>query len=957
MKMKKLSCLLLALVMISTLSLPMNVSGYSKFSDIRGHWAEQYINKAVSEGIIEGYKDGTFKPNNAVTRAEFISMVNRALGCTGTANITFNDVSYSKWYYSDITKAIAATYVAGYSSTSFKPNNPISRQEVAVMISRFVPTHGYNGNLRAYSDYMSVSNWAYTAFSKINGKGYLGAYSDGKLHPLDSLTRAQTAKILCDIVDKENIVTSDPVVKKDGTRLSNKIYSNNVTIHKYLDDDDMSLENCVVLGTLKVQGGGTDTVTVENCRIANSDVDKSSEPVRVLAMGETTIVNLSASNDSILQTSGLDNGTYGLGFAKVNINNSADTTLRGRFPKVFISGTSSDTTLESGSIDELTVENSGKRSEITIDSDAKVSKAVVNAESSFKGSGTISEMDINSDDVTYETRPKKVSVKSNVDDPEESDSGLTITFDPSNKEKRVDLDTDITIKFNTAVTKYNGNKIYDSDISDFISLRKSSISGRSISFDASINNSKRTITLEPDDDLDDDTKYYIVIDSRSVKDSDGNSNSREYSYFYTGDSTDDDDDISFSPSNKSTSVSLDPDISIEFPEAVVTYRGGKSLSKADIDDIISFEDSDGSDIRYDVSKVTSKRIVITPRHDLDVGTRYEVSINSKSLKYASDGDTVPDDSVYWTTEGDPALSNFSTSAYEKSVKVSAKSNLWGRLYAVAISTSASSPSASQVVSGRDGNGTSAVSANNVNIYENSYATVELTGLSTGTTYKIYAVLKDDSGNLSSISSATITTKESSTPTPTPPAETTTDIKLSKLTISNSENFNFSPTVYTYNNVLVPYGTSSVTVSADAGNFVGTLTVNDSKSPAKVSIEDGEATVTVSINELDKTPREYTVHIKEKGSADLSKISINGTGYTIGDTFALASPTTSSVTLNVEASDSRSSITIDNKSVDQEEDIVVTLSISEDAPAITLKITSYDGLVKTYPIKFSRPSAP
>lgn len=76
-------------------------------SDISGHWGEDYIKDAVAEGFVQGYEDGTLKPNNYVTRAEFVTMVNKALQLRNenTVNLVFSDVQDTKWYYKDIQKA------------------------------------------------------------------------------------------------------------------------------------------------------------------------------------------------------------------------------------------------------------------------------------------------------------------------------------------------------------------------------------------------------------------------------------------------------------------------------------------------------------------------------------------------------------------------------------------------------------------------------------------------------------------------------------------------------------------------------------------------------------------------------------------------------------------------------------------------------------------------------------
>jgi hypothetical protein len=236
---------------------------------------QTYIERAVSQGFIKGYPDGSFKPDKNVSRAEFVSMVNRALENLGTTQISFSDVPYSQWFYNDVAKAVSAAYVTGFIDGTFKPNQSVTRQEASVMIAKFIPTYGYSGRLQAFSDYNSISSWAREAMSKVNGKGYINGYSDGKIHPLDPLTRAQAAKIISDIIRNETIVSTDPLVKKSGTKLADTIYSNNVTMHRDLSEGSATIDNCVVLGSLSVQGGGSSTITVNNSRVANAIVNKS----------------------------------------------------------------------------------------------------------------------------------------------------------------------------------------------------------------------------------------------------------------------------------------------------------------------------------------------------------------------------------------------------------------------------------------------------------------------------------------------------------------------------------------------------------------------------------------------------------------------------------------------------------------------------------------------------------
>lgn len=647
---KLFACFLAVIIAVPLISVPTTVYG-ATFSDIRGHWAESYINKAVSAGFVKGYPDGTFCPDKSVTRAEFTSMVNKALGNTGSTSVTFSDVPSNEWYYNDVAKGISATFVGGYDNNTFRPDNPVSREEAAAMVSRFVPTYGTSGSISSFKDKGSISSWATDAVAKIYGKGYMGAYEDGKYHPQDSLTRGMTAKIICSILDKENIVSSSTTVKDKGTTLSNRIYSNNVTMHSDLGSGEAELSNCMVLGTLYVYGGGENTITVSNSRVANAYVEKSSSAVRVLAKGQTTINKTITGNTATLETSGLSGGLYGTGFNNVDIKGSADTTLKGSFVKVNVTGSSADVDVESGAITTLNVNSSGRSSTIKLNSKASIGTANVDAAATFNGSGSINTMNVNSSGVTYETKPRYVKMGSGISSVDYSDYAIAVS--PKNNAKDVNLNTKITLTFNTAVTKYNGSSIRNSDIADLIYLRKGSSSGSNVSFSGSISSSAKVITLTPDRDLADDTTYYVVISRNQFLDTNKKGNDAQTTYFSTGDDSNSDYDIAVSPKNKASNVKLDTTITLTFDTAVKKYNGS-TIRDSDIDDMIYIRrgSSSGSKISFSGSINSSKKVItLTPDKNLDDDTKYYVVIDKNEFLDTKDKGNVAQ-TTYFTTGDD-----------------------------------------------------------------------------------------------------------------------------------------------------------------------------------------------------------------------------------------------------------------------------------------------------------------
>ncbi len=911
MRLKRLGCCILAIVLSLSLAVPVNSYAASTFTDTGGHWAESYINTAVNQKIITGYPDGKFQPDKAVTRAEFATMVNKALGNTGTESLTFSDVSYGEWYYNDVAKAVAAAYTAGYDDNTFRPNNPITRQEAAVMISRIVPTYGEDANLKTYSDYGSIADWAYDAVEKVNGKGYIGAYNDGKIHPADQLTRAQTAKIICDIIDHETIVTSSPVIDDDGTKLSGKIYSNNVTIDEDLGEDSATIDNCVVLGSLSVKGGGTDSITVSNSRVANVTVNKDDDPVRVLAKGETAIAKLSASQSSVLQTSGLSGGLFGPGFSNITVNGSAEVTLKGSFPKVNVSGTKADVTLETGTIDTLTV--SGKGSDITAASGTTISTATVNVESYFHGSGTISLMNVNADDITYETKPKKWTIASSADTPTESDETSDITYSPKNAATNVKLDAKITITFDEAMEMYDGDSISSSDIDDFVELRKSSSSGSTVAYSATINSAKTVITITPDSALSKDTKYYVIIDKNSIRDNDGNGNVAQSIYFTTGDDTESV-TTTYSPVNGSTTVPVNTGITIAFSDDVVRYSGTTiSTSDSYLKDCLVFKktNSSGDSVSYSVSINSSKKVItITPNSNLVLNQKYYVAVVSNKLKTKDDGDVIPSSSVTWTTGyTTPALNSFTVSPGDTTISATMTPNVVGKLYAVVVPSGATAPTAAQIAAGQNSSGALALaSAKNESVSASASVTLpSLSGLGSGVAYDVWATLYSNAAG-------TYSTPVKQSTTTTLPRVTLDSLTIKPFiggTVINDNQISFHSTTYHYSvgmnsNIsaieLRALADSTATITL-TGNGLGTIT-GAGVLITSVDIA-ANPSLSITISGAGKTASTYTMSLSTVNDASVNSISIDNISQTLsGGTLSYALSTSGSavVTLAVSAND-------------------------------------------------------
>ncbi len=165
------------------------------FIDTDNHWAKVAIDKFVSEGHIKGYGDGTFKPNNQITRAEFISIINSVYNFNNNnTRRSFNDVSTDAWYYDEVCAAANAGYIDGYEDGTFRPNQYITREEAAAILVKMTGIKG-DGNLNI-KDVNEVSDWAKEYIDAASDNGILVGYEDGTYKPKSSMTRAEAVTML-----------------------------------------------------------------------------------------------------------------------------------------------------------------------------------------------------------------------------------------------------------------------------------------------------------------------------------------------------------------------------------------------------------------------------------------------------------------------------------------------------------------------------------------------------------------------------------------------------------------------------------------------------------------------------------------------------------------------------------------------------------------------------------------
>ena len=231
--MKKIFSILVA----ATMTIAMAVSSYAAFPDMPAGEDGAVLQRAVDNGLISGFEDGTVQPNTPITRAQMATIMSRAMNATEVADVsTFVDVDADDWFFDAMSKAVAMGAFKGDDKSRLNPNNTISRQEALIVLSRIFDMEKANNYevLNTFPDHNDVASWALKEVNSVVAGGYLAG--ETALRPFQPMTRLEFARIMDKIVkqyidaDGEytaidgNVLVRAQNVKFTGIKGKNNIY-------------------------------------------------------------------------------------------------------------------------------------------------------------------------------------------------------------------------------------------------------------------------------------------------------------------------------------------------------------------------------------------------------------------------------------------------------------------------------------------------------------------------------------------------------------------------------------------------------------------------------------------------------------------------------------------------------------------------------------------------------------
>ncbi|MBW4452618.1 MAG: S-layer homology domain-containing protein [Nostoc indistinguendum CM1-VF10] len=174
----------------------------TSFSDVSSnYWAAQFIQQLSQRGVIAGFPDGSFRPEEPVTRAQFAAMVNKAFQKAPQRQaINFADVPSNYWASSAIGQAYTIGFLSGYPGNRFEPNQAIPRQQVLVSLANgleYAPSANTESTLQYFNDASNIASYARSPIAAATQKQIVVNYPNVKfLNPTATATRAQVAAFI-----------------------------------------------------------------------------------------------------------------------------------------------------------------------------------------------------------------------------------------------------------------------------------------------------------------------------------------------------------------------------------------------------------------------------------------------------------------------------------------------------------------------------------------------------------------------------------------------------------------------------------------------------------------------------------------------------------------------------------------------------------------------------------------
>lgn len=387
-------------------------------------WMDEYIDKAVEWGVMRGDVSGNLNAEGKITRAEFVTMVNRAFGYSASTTHPFEDVRLSDWYNNDIGIAYNMGYFKGTGETTASPNSYLTREQAVVLIGRNLLLNEKLGEALGFSDSRTFSSWSRGMIESAIDAGYVSGYSDGSFLPQKNVSRGEVAAMLVKaigtMVNKPGTHTlggvyGNVMISSSGVALKDTTIAGNLYITGGLAKGDILLDNVTVLGKIIVSGAGESNKGDSSVILRN--VDSGELVVDSIA---NQFVSLRAEGDTQIDFTDVKTGAYlddqteeGDGLLYVEINGEAgmNVTMAGNVEEVLNRTPLSTLVMAQGKAKFVTVDENAIGAMLEIKNIATIEELNLDAGIAVTGEGDIAEINVNAAGAVVDILPDDINIR------------------------------------------------------------------------------------------------------------------------------------------------------------------------------------------------------------------------------------------------------------------------------------------------------------------------------------------------------------------------------------------------------------------------------------------------------------------------------------------------------------------------------------------------------------------
>ncbi|MBP1992509.1 DUF4838 domain-containing protein [Paenibacillus eucommiae] len=400
-------------------------------SDIAGHWAEQTLAEWISTERIQGYPDGSFRPDQDINRGEAFALINRSFGFDEQVDAQFSDLSATDWVYTDVLKAVKAGYTEGYPDGTIGTQRQISRQEAAIVITRLLGLEAKDDGNRTvpFTDAAQIPSWSKGAVNVVAEANIMLGYEDGSFQPEANITRAELIitldralnfNTMLDYTEAGTygpgsgmqVLNGDVTIHASGVILQNIKINGNLLLAEGIQEGDVTLRNVRVSGMTTVQGGGKNSIHIEDSALTTLTVDRKTGIVRIVTQGKTTIAELFIKTPVILEqlSTEKENGIPLIQIEEA-LSSGSNITLNGQFKQIEVKAKGIAIDLLKGVIQQLSLAKQAQENVVTIADGAKIIRLILDAIAKITGPGVVEHAAISESakGTTFEKQPQQTS--------------------------------------------------------------------------------------------------------------------------------------------------------------------------------------------------------------------------------------------------------------------------------------------------------------------------------------------------------------------------------------------------------------------------------------------------------------------------------------------------------------------------------------------------------------------